>query len=441
MNFADSLNHGCICRTLDTLQLRKQLETDETLAGLAQNIAETRPHLFSSTVVFISRTTYDTIVASISAIEGVASLPAYQNIALQRAPAIAQKQFGPDGVFMGYDFHVNADGPRLIEINTNAGGAFLNSILARAQQSCCEMIGKAFTGNVPDQPAQDELAQTFYEMFLTEWRAQRGEQILRSVAIVDEDPQAQYLAPEFELFRNMFASRGVHAVIADPQELVWREDSLWHGDRVIDMVYNRLTDFYLGDPKHQSLHDAYTAGVTVLTPHPRAHALLADKRNLVTLSKDDLLASWGVASEDRRILAKTVPATQLVSRENADALWAQRRQFFFKPVAGFGARAVYRGDKLTRRVWDEILNGDYIAQTLVPPSTRMVVVEGVPTDLKFDIRAYTYEGRIQLLAARTYRGQTTNFRTSGGGFSPVVVVPQLDDLPELISSLDKAVSV
>jgi hypothetical protein len=30
---------------------------------------------------------------------------------------------------------------------------------------------------------------------------------------------------------------------------------------------------------------------------------------------------------------------------------------------------------------------------------------------------------VLLLAARLYQGQTTNFRTPGGGFAPVVVVP------------------
>jgi hypothetical protein len=29
------------------------------------------------------------------------------------------------------------------------------------------------------------------------------------------------------------------------------------------------------------------------------------------------------------------------------------------------------------------------------------------------------------LAARTYQGQTTNFRTEGGGFAPVMLVPAL----------------
>ena len=44
------------------------------------------------------------------------------------------------------------------------------------------------------------------------------------------------------------------------------------------------------------------------------------------------------------------------------------------------------------------------------------------TRLKMDIRAYVYAGSIQLLAARLYQGQTTNFRTPGGGFAPVYIM-------------------
>ena len=109
--------------------------------------------------------------------------------------------------------------------------------------------------------------------------------------------------------------------------------------------------------------------------------------------------------------------------EHADDLWARRRALFFKPVAGYGAKAAYRGDKLSRRVWSEILAGDFVAQALVAPGQRLIERDGVRTDLKFDIRAYAYAGRVQLLAARMYAGQTTNFRTEGGGFAPVLVLP------------------
>ena len=424
---ADALNNGCLCLTLDQSRLKEQLEHDPSLKGLYSGMALSHPHLFSSNVVFLSSATYSAIAQTVVAIERVMALPAYQARALEDAPAIALRAFGPVGAFMGYDFHVDAGnpgfkGPQLIEVNTNAGGALLNAALARAHRACCEPMGLIMDTIVPAAALED----TFFAMFMSEWRLQRGDAVWRTVAIVDDAPATQYLAPEFELCRQMFAQRGLQAFIADPGKLMWREGRLHLGDTLIDLVYNRLTDFDLSAPAHQALHDAYVAGGVVLTPHPHVHALRAHKRNLTLLSDDALLAGWGVSSADRQRLGAAIPATQLVTRDNADSLWAQRRQLFFKPVAGYAGKAAYRGDKLTRRVWEDILAGAFIAQALVPPGKRLANVGGVATDLKYDVRAYAYAGQIQLLVARTYNGQTTNFRTPGGGFSPVLIVPSMD---------------
>jgi hypothetical protein len=271
--------------------------------------------------------------------------------------------------------------------------------------------------------------EAFIAMFRAEWRAQRGDTALRTVAIVDDDPAGQFLAHEFELARELFLSHGIAAVVADPRELRWHEGRLWRdglpAGAPVDLVYNRLTDFDLSQPAHAALRDAYVCGGAVVTPSPRAHALHADKRNLIALSDDAQLAQWGVPETDRTLLSQVVPKTQAVTRENADALWTQRRHLFFKPAGGYGSKAAYRGDKLTRRVWAEIVEGGFVAQELVAPSERLVDVVGLPTRLKLDLRAYAYAGRILLLAARTYAGQTTNFRTPGGGFSPVIVLPSL----------------
>ena len=42
--------------------------------------------------------------------------------------AVLRHAPGNIGVFMGYDFHLTPEGPRLIEVNTNAGGALLNGL-------------------------------------------------------------------------------------------------------------------------------------------------------------------------------------------------------------------------------------------------------------------------------------------------------------------------
>jgi hypothetical protein len=187
------------------------------------------------------------------------------------------------------------------------------------------------------------------------------------------------------------------------------------------LVYNRLTDFSLAQPNNTVLRNAYEQNAIVLTPNPHHHALYADKRNLVLLSDEIKLNEFGADPEDIKTLVAGIPHTQLVSAANAEHLWQERKHLFFKPATGYGSKAAYRGDKITKRVWDEILQGEYVAQQQVPPSERGVEVDKGKTALKMDIRAYVYEGTIQLLAARLYQGQTTNFRTHGGGFAPVFV--------------------
>jgi hypothetical protein len=112
-----------------------------------------------------------------------------------------------------------------------------------------------------------------------------------------------------------------------------------------------------------------------------------------------------------------------VEAADAERLWSGRRQLFFKPVAGHGSRGAYRGDKLTRRVWGEILRGDYVAQQIVPPSERRLKLGGEDLVLKLDIRCFVYAGHVQLLASRVYRGQTANLRTTGGGLASVFTTP------------------
>lgn len=426
MNLADMLNLGCACETLQPAHLKQQLESAPALHGLCERLATTHPHLFSRTAVFLDAGLAQQLHDAVAALDRLMRSPAWQAEALRQAPAIAAADHGPAGVFMGYDFHVTDAGLRLIEINSNAGGAFLNAALARAHRACGQAslaAPGAAGGAAPPE-------QAFMQMFRQEWQAQRGAAPLRNILIVDDAPATQYLAPEFELARALFEALGLRAVVADAADLQWRDGALWHPDlpegMAVDLVYNRLTDFYLQAPAHAALRQAYEAGAAVVTPHPRTHALQADKRHLTLLSDAARLQAWDLTPADRALLQQVVPATQRVTAEHAPRLWAGRRGLFFKPAAGFGARAAYRGDKLTRRVWSEILAGDYVAQALVPPSERLVRVGDAQVRLKLDLRAYAYQGRVQLLAARTWSGQTTNFRTEGGGFSPVLVIPTLD---------------
>ena len=111
-----------------------------------------------------------------------------------------------------------------------------------------------------------------------------------------------------------------------------------------------------------------------------------------------------------------------MTEANRSDLWSQRRDYFFKPSKGYGSKATYRGDKLTHKVWEEMRLSRYVAQRLALPGIRIIEKDGKELELKQDIRAYSYDGEVILFASRLYSGQTTNFRTTGGGFAAVFVI-------------------
>lgn len=362
-------------------------------------ITDAHAHLFADVVVFVTREQVKQMQAVIAAVEEVVKLqPPLPNPLPQRGEGTEAL-----GVFYGYDFHLNAQGVHLIEINTNAGGAFLNALLIESQGETSE-----------------KLNETFLEMFRNEWRLARGDAPLKAVAIVDEQPESQYLYPEFLLVKAMFKRAGIDAYIVDPSSFQAREDGLYAGDQKIDLIYNRLTDFSLRQFPH--IHAAWEKQQVVLTPNPSHYQKYADKRKLAWLTDGVLMRSAGVPQATIDVLLQGIPQTKLVNVADAEQWWAERKQWFFKPVSGYGGKGAYRGDKITKRVFEEIMSSDYVAQKMAVPGERNVSLDDEVVSLKYDVRCYVYDGHIQLIAARLYQGQTTNFRTPGGGFALVRVV-------------------
>lgn len=412
----ERLNSHCFCTSLDAPALKRALSTELGEPAVFDLVEQRCPFLFSARPVYIAERQSRRMAAVVSAIESVIAMPAYRALVLADAPAVARHApGGARGVFFGYDFHLRGEQLGLIEINTNAGGALLNAAMAQAHRACCLNDAKLLEAARSGPAFEDAIA----AMFVEEWRLARRGRALRTIAIVDAQPAQQYLYPEFLLFQRLFERHGLHAIIADPAALAFHHGRLWHGALEIDLVYNRLTDFMLESGPCAALRAACLADAVVLTPHPQAHALFADKRNLAILSDPERLQALGVPAQVQAVLLANIPRTELVERADAERLWAARRGLFFKPAAGYGGRAAYRGDKITKRVWEEVLAGGYVAQAIVAPGERISGSAHEPVALKFDLRCYAYDGVVQWQAARIYQGQTTNFRTPGGGFAPV----------------------
>jgi hypothetical protein len=375
-------------------------------------------------VIALAPEPFGAIRRSVELLFRLAHSPAYAAEVDAGADEIARFAPGNTGVFMGYDFHLTPDGPRLIEVNTNAGGALLNGLHTAA---LCDPAKLAClcADLVPVETMQQRILRTF----LAEFEAVRGAGARpQRIAIADENPSAQFLFPEFELIAQLFARAGIEAEICDTGELGSAPGGIALRGRRVDLVYLRDTDFLLASPRARALREEYLAREVVVTPPPREHHLLANKLRMVLFSSPETLARLGVPEGDARFLASTVPETRPIGGLGSERAWRERRDWVFKPCASFGSRAVYRGDKLSRRKFDEIA-GDpaYLAQRRVAPGELEVETSDGRRRMKFDVRAYAYRDEVLLLGARVYEGQVTNLRSPGGGFSAICVAkdPQL----------------
>ncbi|MFN0040614.1 MAG: hypothetical protein ACKVP2_13970 [Burkholderiales bacterium] len=421
---AGRLNAACHCVRLDRDLLHRQLTlSDPDLAALFAR----RPSLAADNVVFVDPKDMDSMDTTASHIRRALTHPVYQELARQHAPTIARRETANAGGVLGFDFHLGATAPQLIEINTNPGGLLINLALKQAFSACCGEVDD-WLSRIPKNAGADEaLSEKILNVFRNEWRTARGSVPMQTIAIVDDAPETQYLHPEFLLYQRLFERAGWKAIVTDPATLTIREGALVSGDVRIDFVYNRLTDFYLSEPAHAVLREAFESDAAVISPHPTAHARWSDKRLLAWLRDESLLREAGLDADARAHLLHTIPATEIVQPEHADEWWRRKKDWFFKPIDGFAGKAAFRGDKMTRTAFANVLTHPYVAQAIAPPSLRSVLVDGAPNDMKVDVRNYVYGDTLLFRAARLYQGQTTNFRTPGGGFAPVLSSPAAGD--------------
>jgi hypothetical protein len=302
------------------------------------------------------------------------------------------------GILSSYDFHLIGDIPKLIEINTNAGGLFLNYKLLQLAKPCC--------GNTKVQDISN-FEEKIVNMFRREFALKSGgKEELLTVAIMDENIQEQFLYPEILICKEILEKNEIQTFMVDSKDIEVKINTAYYKDVKIDLIYNRNTDFYFEKLDNKKFLEVLENTSTVISPSPQDHLVFANKKNLVALSQNINLSN-------------IIPSTVLVTKENEKDLWSNKKKYFFKPLNSYGGKGSYNGKGLTLKVWEDILKSDYIAQEIVLPSIKKVMIESEKEIFKFDIRAYTYSGEILLLVARTYQGQTTNFRTKGGGFMPI----------------------
>ncbi len=293
-------------------------------------------------------------------------------------------------VLMAYDFHIDSNNqPRLIEVNTNAAGYLPINLLHMAHDL------------TPDTDYR-----SLKMSFISEYQQVYPHKTPKHIFITDENIEEQNMYPEFLMFKDIFNSWDIEATITDYTNFSLKNNKLYHNNSEVDFIYNRFCDFLLSRPESKDILGGYLHGSACLTPHPKEYLRMADKNRLIELSHEDLNFS--------KFLIKTFN-----NFSSSDETWSNKKNLFFKPARSHGGKGVYRGKKLTKKVFERIMNsGDYIAQEYVPAQEFIYDEQKWKTDLRF----FVYRDEIQLSSARIYTGQVTNFKTPNSGYAPLEII-------------------
>jgi len=300
-------------------------------------------------------------------------------------------------MILSYDVHPTPEGPVLIEVNTNAGGALTAIEAARHGNECCAEWERG--------QLEARLLALFRHDLLGDDPTTAG-----VVAIVDDHLTTQPLLREMLAIAELMRPFAKAVLVIDAAELDFSEGRLRHGKIAIDRVYWRSTDFLLNAPEHAAIRRAVQEKTTILAPSPEAYTAIADKRRLVEWSAQPELARDDAAGLIFRI-AETLPMTA----RSLEEWYADRIHWVFKPVSGFASRGVYIGKSVSRRKLAELPADAYLAQRYAPHP----VIDHNGRLWKYDVRFFADRGQIIGAAARVFHGQVVGMREPGSGFAPI----------------------
>jgi hypothetical protein len=360
----------------------------------------------------------------------VARLCAYLGTPEDEALWVGLDPGEPDVILSRLDAFITPQGPRFIEINSDApAGLGYGDRMAEVFQRL-----PAFRGFAAEHPASfSPSSGVLVDAILSAWGRGGAAPV---VAIVDFS-DVKTLGDQ-EILREAFESRGVPCVLADPRETDLRGGRLFARGRAVDIVYRRgLLQELLEQPQDVGAFlRAYRERSALFVNSFRCR--LSEDKAFFALLTDEAFA--GLLEEDeRRLIHAAVPWTRKVEERWTEKdgrrvdlvpfILENRASLVLKPAHGYGGRAVYLGDETDPKAWEAAVSSGlgkaWVVQerVAIPEEPFPVFEEGRLSMEPFKVNAnpfYVAGGEVGAIA-RASRSAVINV-SAGGGSVPTFVL-------------------
>lgn len=250
---------------------------------------------------------------------------------------------------------------------------------------------------------------------------------------------------EHELCRMYFEEKGVHALLADPRALEYRDGHLWAGDFRIDLIYKRVLCSELihrmgiDNPIVRALRDK-----AVCMSNAFSAKLMAKKASFTLLS-DERHAHLYDAAELASIEAH-IPWTRKVSERRTNYhgqsidlvpfIMENRDKLVLKPNDEYGGKGVVIGWETSAEHWGEVLQ-HALSEPYVVQEGVSLPTEEFPSiiDGQLDISKRLVDADPFIFQGRTVNGCLTRLSTvtllnvtaGGGSVVPTFIVDKIGD--------------
>ena len=339
----------------------------------------------------------------------------------------------PDVLLSRLDAFLGPQGPRFIEINSDAPAGF--GYGDRMAEVFAELpLFRAFARGrdvsyAPSGPA-------LVKAVLDTWSAARPGAPAPVIAIADwADVKTR---ADQEILCALFAAAGHRCLLADPREMEIAGGRLWAGGEAVDVVYRRavLSELVAREGDVGAFLEAYRDGLAVFVNSFRCH--LSEDKAFFAILTDEAFASL-MSAEEAELVRRVVPWTRRVAERRTMRAGREvdlvpyvienRAGLVLKPAHGYGGRSVLVGDETSADTWAEAvaagLREPWVVQERVriPEEVFPVLEDGALSlsPLKVNVNPFYVGGADVGAVTRASRSSVINV-SAGGGSVPTFVV-------------------